>query len=88
MHTQQQKQEVTVITINKRYADMSADERLAYLADDLHDYKPCPYSRDVLLTWLSSQLASGLHVGTDAGTTLDNAYLDWIDPDEYTDTDD
>lgn len=83
MHAQQQ--EVTVMpTIPKRHIDMSPEDRLAYLADDLHEYSPGPYSRDVLLTWLSAQLASGAHAGPDAGRTLDIAYEDWINPNEYT----
>lgn len=69
------------IVMDKRHAAMNAQERLEYLADDLESYSPCPYSRDVLETWLSIQLASGkLGGGDDAGRLLDIAYEDWIDP--------
>jgi hypothetical protein len=75
------------IVMDKRHAEMSAQERLQYLADDLESYSPCPYSRDVLESWLALQLASGkLGSGEDAGRLLDIAYEDWINPDdEYED---
>lgn len=72
----------TEIVMYKRHAEMSAEERLEYLADDLEAYIPCPYSRDVLESWLSLQLASAEHTGPEAGTSLDIAYEDWINPDD------
>ncbi|MGV8890094.1 MAG: hypothetical protein ACOH2P_19085 [Pseudomonas sp.] len=72
--------------MDKRHAAMSAQERLQYLADDLESYSPCPYSRDVLESWLTLQLASGrLGSGDDAGRLLDIAYEDWINPDDNED---
>lgn len=62
----------------KPYSAMTAQERLKYVADDLESYSPCPYSRDVLETWLALQLASHVHTGPDAGRSLDIAYEDWI----------
>lgn len=76
-------QEVFVVHINKDDGTERVQTRLEYLADDLNDYSPCPYPRDILLTWLSGQLESGAHRGPDAGRTLDIAYEDWINPDEY-----
>ncbi|MGF6314964.1 hypothetical protein [Pseudomonas frederiksbergensis] len=74
------------IVMDKRHAAMSAQERLQYLADDLESYSPCPYSRDVLESWLTLQLASGrLGSGDDAGRLLDIAYEDWINPDDNED---
>jgi hypothetical protein len=73
----------TEIVLYKRHADMSEQDRLEYLADDLDAYRPCPYTRDVLESWLALQLASGkLGSGDDAGRILDIAYEDWINPDD------
>lgn len=82
---QQAAQQQEVTEINKPYARMDDLERLEYLADDLDAYMPCPYPRDVLLSWVAAQLALGIHTGADAGRTLDNAYEDWIKNDEHTD---
>lgn len=76
----------TEIIIYKRHADMSEQDRLEYLADDLEAYQECPYTRDVLESWLALQLASGkLGSGEDAGRLLDIAYEDWIIPDDNQD---
>lgn len=75
----------TEIVMYKRHAEMSAQERLEYLADDLEGYIPCPYSRDVLESWLKLQLDSAKHTGPEAGVSLDIAYEDWIKPDDEDD---
>jgi hypothetical protein len=72
----------TEIVIYKRYAEMNVQERLEYLADDLEAYITCPFSRDVLESWLALQLASGDHTGPEAGPSLDIAYEDWINPND------
>lgn len=76
----------TEIIIYKRHADMSEQDRLEYLADDLEAYRECPYTRDVLESWLALQLASGKAGSSeDAGRLLDIAYEDWINPDDNQD---
>lgn len=72
----------TEIVMYKRHANMSGQERLEYLADDLEGYIACPFSRDVLESWLSLQLSSGEHIGPEAGRSLDIAYEDWINPND------
>ncbi|WNJ87874.1 hypothetical protein [Pseudomonas canadensis] len=72
----------TEIVMYKRHAEMNAQERLEYLADGLEEYIPCPFSRDVLESWLKLQLDSGRHTGPEAGPSLDIAYEDWINPDD------
>ena len=78
-------QEVTEIVINKRYVDMDGLERLEYIADGLEEFMPCPYPRMKLLAWVAAELILGKHTGSDAGVSLDIAYVGWINPDAYTD---
>ena len=77
--------EVTEIHVGKRWTDMDARERLEYHADALEDFMPCPFSRDVLLTWIAAELASGKHKD---GGDLDVAYEDWINPGAWDDCED
>ena len=81
---QQAAQQVTEIVINTPYALIDGLERIEYLADDLDAYMPCPYPRLKLLAWVAAELVLGKHTGTHAGASLDNAYEDWISPDDNT----
>jgi hypothetical protein len=77
--------EVNEIVIDKPYALMDDLERIEYLADGLDAYMECPFPRLKLLAWVAAELALGKHNGPDAGASLDNAYEDWISPDDNSD---
>jgi hypothetical protein len=70
--------EVNEIVIDKPYALMDDLERIEYLADGLDAYIECPFPRLKLLAWVAAELALGKHTGHGAGSSLDNAYEDWI----------
>ena len=72
------KQEVNEIVISKPHALMDDLERVEYLADELDGYMQCPFPRLKLLAWVAAELALGKHTGPGAGSSLDNAYEDWI----------
>ncbi|MDM1709590.1 hypothetical protein HX137_02940 [Pseudomonas sp. 165] len=70
------------IRVGKRWVEMSTAERLEYHAEALEELLPCPYTRDVLLTWIAAELASGRHKD---GADLDIAYEDWVNPGAWDD---